>query len=122
MQVALHSHYFHLAIVILVVLDALIVLFELLLDVGAFSKSYHALNTLYDWVVLLDNIECEGDDLLEQAERCHYSRDFRAGCAAPVPLPKHPDFLPEVVSINNNTPAVLCTCKFRDGKRVCVNC
>jgi len=38
MQVALHGHYFHLIIVILVVLDALIVLFELLLDVGAFSK------------------------------------------------------------------------------------
>ena len=38
MQVALHSHYFHIAIVSLVVLDALIVLFELLLDVGAFSK------------------------------------------------------------------------------------
>ena len=38
MQVALHGHYFHLVIVLLVVRDALIVLFELLLDVGAFSK------------------------------------------------------------------------------------
>ena len=38
MQVALHGHYFHLIIVLLVVLDAMIVLFELLLDVGAFGK------------------------------------------------------------------------------------
>lgn len=38
MQHILHSNYFHIIIVILVVLDAFIVLFELLLDVGAFSK------------------------------------------------------------------------------------
>ena len=39
MQAVLLSHYFHFATVTLVVLDALIVLFELLLDLGAFSKS-----------------------------------------------------------------------------------
>lgn len=39
MQIALHSHWFHIAIVLLVVMDAFIVLFELLLDVGAFSES-----------------------------------------------------------------------------------
>lgn len=39
MQVILHSHLFHYFIVFLVVLDALIVLFELLLDVGAFGES-----------------------------------------------------------------------------------
>lgn len=38
MQVVLHSVHFHVFIVILVVLDALIVLFELLLDVGALGK------------------------------------------------------------------------------------
>ena len=38
MQVVLHSHWFHIFIVLLVVLDAFIVLFELLLDVGAFSE------------------------------------------------------------------------------------
>ncbi len=38
MQLALHSHWLHYFIVALVVLDALIVLFELLLDVGAFGK------------------------------------------------------------------------------------
>ena len=37
MQVTLHSHAFHSVIIVLVVLDALIVLFELLLDLGAFS-------------------------------------------------------------------------------------
>ena len=37
MQVTLHSHSFHLVIIALVVLDAIIVLFELLLDLGAFS-------------------------------------------------------------------------------------
>lgn len=37
MQTALHSGWFHTVIVILVVADALIVIFELLLDVGAFG-------------------------------------------------------------------------------------
>ncbi|XP_065912732.1 voltage-gated hydrogen channel 1-like [Dysidea avara] len=91
MQVALHGHYFHLIIVLLVVLDAMIVLFELLLDVGAF-----------------DNIECEGEDLEEQAEMCHYSTESRYHCAAPV----------GVVPINQSATR-LCTCKFRGGKRVC---
>ena len=35
MQLALHSHVFHYTIVILVVLDAIIVLTEFLLDIGA---------------------------------------------------------------------------------------
>ena len=39
MQVFLHSAWFHIVIVALVVADALIVIFELLLDVGAFGKS-----------------------------------------------------------------------------------
>lgn len=38
MQHALHNHWFHLVIVILVCLDALIVIFELLIDVGAFGQ------------------------------------------------------------------------------------
>jgi len=38
MQHALHHNLFHLIIVILVSVDALIVIFELLIDVGAFSK------------------------------------------------------------------------------------
>ena len=44
MQHALHNHWFHVVIVILVVLDAFIVMFELLLDVGAFSKSNQTLH------------------------------------------------------------------------------
>lgn len=38
MQVALHSPWLHILIVVLVVLDAFIVIFELLLDVGAFGE------------------------------------------------------------------------------------
>ena len=38
MQVALHSTWFHLFVVILVLFDSLFVLIELLLEVGAFSK------------------------------------------------------------------------------------
>ena len=38
MQVALHSPWIHIIIVALVVADALIVVFELLLDVGAFGE------------------------------------------------------------------------------------
>lgn len=37
MQVALHSTLFHIIIVTLVIADAFIVIFELLLDVGAFG-------------------------------------------------------------------------------------
>ena len=44
MQEVLHDHYLHIFIVILVALDAFIVIFELLLDVGAFSKSNLNLN------------------------------------------------------------------------------
>ena len=40
MQDVLHSFYFHFLIIILVILDVLFVLFELLLDLGAFSKSW----------------------------------------------------------------------------------
>ena len=38
MQVVLHSPTFHIIIVALVILDTLVVLFELLLDVDAFGK------------------------------------------------------------------------------------
>jgi len=38
MQGVLHNHWVHLVIVILVVLDAGIVIFELLLDIGAFRE------------------------------------------------------------------------------------
>ena len=38
MQVALHSTWFHLFVVILVLFDSLFVLIELLLEVGAFSE------------------------------------------------------------------------------------
>lgn len=39
MQVVLHSNTFHLIIIFLIILDIVIVLFELLLDVGALGKS-----------------------------------------------------------------------------------
>ena len=39
MQLAVHSHVFHYTIVALVILDAVIVLCEFLLDIGAFGKS-----------------------------------------------------------------------------------
>jgi len=39
LQAVLHNHWLHVVIVFLVALDALIVIFELLLDIGAFSKS-----------------------------------------------------------------------------------
>ena len=51
MQVVLHSQLFHIFIVTFVVLDALIVLFELLLDVGAFSKSNHCYYISYHLIV-----------------------------------------------------------------------
>lgn len=41
MQVVLHSNKFHIFIVALIILDVLIVLFELFLDVGAFGELLH---------------------------------------------------------------------------------
>lgn len=38
MQLAVHSHAFHYTIVALVILDAIIVLLEFLLDLGAFGR------------------------------------------------------------------------------------
>jgi len=66
---------------------------------------------LSDSVDTIDNIECEGEDLEEQAEMCHYSREFRYECAAPA----------GVIPINRNG-SHLCTCKFRGGRRVCRDC
>ena len=68
-------------------------------------------------VCTLDNIKCEGEDLFLQAELCHYSRDFRGECAAPISDNEQP-----VVSINNDTSVIICTCKFRGGERVCDDC
>ena len=47
MQAALHNTWFHVVIVLLVVADAFIVLFELLLDVGAFGKGFSS------WTVII---------------------------------------------------------------------
>jgi hypothetical protein len=102
MQVTLHSHTFHLFIIFLVVLDALIVLFELLLDLGAFS-----------------NIDCEGEGIVEQAEFCHYSR--RNKCGPPAIL------LLEGLNITaargdglGGEEGELCSCEFSGGQRVCL--
>ena len=46
MQVTLHSHVFHYFIIALVALDAFIVLFELLLDLGAFGMHSVILYTI----------------------------------------------------------------------------
>lgn len=100
MQVELHSHWFHLVIVIFVVLDALIVLFELLLDVGAFG-----------------NRNCRGETSIEQAEFCHF--DQRGDSCAP-----HAQLLLRGLAISESPGAGigeegLCSCKFDEGKRVC---
>ena len=71
-----------------------------------------------DCVLLLDNIRCEGENLLEQAEVCHYSRDFRDECSAPL----SEDLDEEIIPIMNITPPVVCSCKFRNGQRVCADC
>ena len=43
MQSVLHNHWLHIGIVCLVALDAFIVIFELLLDVGAFGMYIRAI-------------------------------------------------------------------------------
>ena len=49
MQVVLHSNSFHLIIVALIILDIIIVLFELLLDVGALGAFYTELISLLSY-------------------------------------------------------------------------
>ena len=46
MQVVLHSSWFHIFVIILVLLDSVFVLIELLLEVGAFSEWSLALCTM----------------------------------------------------------------------------
>jgi tetrahydromethanopterin S-methyltransferase subunit F len=101
MQVALHSTGFHGLIVALVIADALIVIFELLLDVGAFG-----------------NLQCEGETLFEQKERCHYEDPERCRPTAKLIL--------EQLNISTSPGRGvgedgLCTCKFRRGLRVCAD-
>ena len=58
MQDALHNTWFHILIVLLVVADALIVLFELLLDVGAFGKGFSSWTLLFYIIIIIESIKC----------------------------------------------------------------
>jgi len=58
---------------------------------------------------VIENVECEGEELLEQAKMCHYDNEH--SCAAPI----------NVTSISNDSNH-LCTCKFQGGKKVCCDC
>ena len=73
------------------------------------------LNVIYVFLVLSDNIRCEGERLMDAAEQCHYSKEFRDDCAAPV-------FDNETVVPINNKSRILCTCKIRNGQSVCADC
>lgn len=101
MQMTLHSHTFHFIIIALVVLDAVIVLFELLLDLGAFS-----------------NIECEGEGVVEQAEFCHYSD--RDKCGPPAVLLLENANISSAVGSPGLGADGLCSCDFSGGKRICL--
>lgn len=110
MQVALHSTWFHLFVVILVLFDSLFVLIELLLEVGAFN-----------------NVRCtRSANLLAQAETCHFDRDFGMECAAPFTQFLCNDLTdPEQQSFANCTQRVnslteICVCGYRDGSRECI--
>ncbi len=46
MQSVLHNHWLHLVIVILVAVDAVIVILELLLDIGAFGEYNHPTSSI----------------------------------------------------------------------------
>lgn len=58
MQVVLHSNACHLAIIVLIILDVVIVLFELLLDIGALGELFGKRGTgvgkefLVAWAIL----------------------------------------------------------------------
>lgn len=97
MQVVLHSNYFHLIVILLIILDVVVVLFELLLDVGA-----------------LGNIVCLGDNFVEQLEFCHFHEESRAVCAPSPRLILSDQYL------RSEQTQVECKCGFRGGRRICV--
>jgi hypothetical protein len=99
MQVALHSSWIHGIIVALVVADALIVIFELLLDVGAFG-----------------NLQCEGETPFDQKKFCHYKRPDHCGPYAEQILDRLNISASPGMGVGMDG---LCTCKFRGGRRVC---
>ena len=67
-------------------------------------------------LLLLDNLKCEGETLLEQKENCHYQKFEECGPTARL-IQQHRNI--------SSSPGEgvgkdgLCTCKFRGGKRVC---
>lgn len=75
--------------------------------------------------LFLDNIKCEGEGVVEQAEFCHYSHSSRDKCGPPAIL------LLEGINISPAVPGPngsegtgkygLCSCQFNPGgKRVCL--
>ena len=96
MQVVIHSLPFQAIILSLVVLDALIVLFELLLDVGAFG-----------------NLQCRGLFVIEQSRFCHYEVDNRGMC------PPSPNLINENTNLTEGDGSEFCHCVFRGGNKVC---
>ncbi|KAL5481821.1 hypothetical protein EMCRGX_G022070 [Ephydatia muelleri] len=97
MKVALHGTTIHTIIIILVVVDALIVLFELLLEVGA-------LGTIY----------CHAKGLLPEAEFCHYDNVSRAFC------PPHAELILRGINISAGNGTGFCKCGFKVGRLICL--
>ena len=65
-----------------------------------------------------DNVECEGTNLVLQAELCHYENRDRCFPLAKMILEN--TNISESPSGTGNV-SEICRCGFRQGKRVCIN-
>jgi hypothetical protein len=97
LQVILHSIWFHAVILTLVLVDAVIVLVELLLEVGAFQ-----------------NIDCRGAFVEEQARFCHYELNSRPDCR-PTPF-----LILNQTNVTEGNGTGFCHCGYRGGRTVCI--
>ena len=70
------------------------------------------------------NIDCEGEGIVEQAEFCHYSSEYREECGPPAQLLLEGINISAARSPNENTTGLgnfgLCSCQFDGGRRTCL--
>ena len=68
-----------------------------------------------------DNIECEGEGIVEQAEFCHYRQ--RERCGPPAILLLERTNISAAPYLPDGSPGVgesgLCSCGFTEGQRTC---
>ena len=66
--------------------------------------------------MIVDNIECRGEFVVEQAEYCHYETTTRSICPPP------PNIILSETNVTAGDGSDYCHCVFELGKTVCRSC